>query len=176
MFVWYYGLYHCQLLVNPMHCSVGNVQVRAVVSLSPPGGQNKNISSTFPHFLVFCPILPQIFLSFFLILVFRVGGLPTRAGPGYATGPGCYSVLVYWFQPMHDGLVVSPHGWNGLTWLKSHNVTLDKIPNPKQRFIAKPRIPIFTNNCHSKTFFSERPEFQKLFTQKTQNLSYFLEK
>ena len=39
-----------------------------------PGGQDKNISSTFPHFPVFSLIYPQIFFIFFLIL----------ACPGYA--------------------------------------------------------------------------------------------
>ena len=55
---------------------------RAVASLSPPGGQDKSISSICPHFPVVYIIFPQIF---FLILVFRVGGSPTREGPGYAT-------------------------------------------------------------------------------------------
>ena len=50
----------------------------SVASLSPSGGQDKNISSTFPHF-------PQMFFIFFLILVSRVGYLPTSEGPGYAT-------------------------------------------------------------------------------------------
>ena len=54
----------------------------AVASLSLPGGQDKNISSIVPHFSAFALIFPQIF---FLILVFRVGGSPTREGPGYAT-------------------------------------------------------------------------------------------
>ena len=53
-----------------------------VANLSLPGGQDKMISSIFPHFPVASLIFPQVF---FLILVFRVGGLPTREGPGYAT-------------------------------------------------------------------------------------------
>ena len=59
---------------------------RAVASLSLPGGQDRNISSILPHFPVGSLIFPQIFFIFFLILVFRVGGSPTREGPGYATG------------------------------------------------------------------------------------------
>ena len=59
---------------------------RAVASLSLPVGQDKNISSIFPHFPVVSLIFPQNFFIFFLILVFRVGGSPTREGPGYATG------------------------------------------------------------------------------------------
>ena len=59
---------------------------RAVASLSLPGGQDRMISSIFPHFPVAFLIFPQFFFIFFLILVFRVGGSPTREGPGYATG------------------------------------------------------------------------------------------
>ena len=50
----------------------------AVASLSLPDGQDKNISSFSPGFSHF----PQICFIFFLILVFRVGGSPTREGPG----------------------------------------------------------------------------------------------
>ena len=50
--------------------------IRAVASLSLPGGQNKNISSILHHFPVFWLIFPQICFSFFLILVFRVGAHP----------------------------------------------------------------------------------------------------
>ena len=57
---------------------------RALASLSLPGGQDKNISSIFPHFPEGSFIFPQIFLIFFLILVVRVGGSPTWEGPGYA--------------------------------------------------------------------------------------------
>ena len=56
--------------------------IRAVASLSFLGGQDKNISSVFPHFpvvsLIFPQFFPGIFLHFFLVLVFRVGGWPTR--------------------------------------------------------------------------------------------------
>ena len=58
---------------------------RAVVSLSLPGGQDKKISSIYPHFPVVSLIFPQIFFIFFHILVFQVGGLPTREGSSYAT-------------------------------------------------------------------------------------------
>ena len=46
---------------------------RAVASLSLPGGQVKNVASTFLHFPVFSLIFFSIFLIFFLILVVRVG-------------------------------------------------------------------------------------------------------
>ena len=59
--------------------------IRAVASLSLLVGQDRNISSIFPNFPVVSLIFPQIFFIFFLILVFRVGGSPTRDGPGYAT-------------------------------------------------------------------------------------------
>ena len=58
---------------------------RAVASLSLPGGQDRMISSIFPHFPVASLIFPQFFFIFFLILGFRVGGSPTWEGPGYAT-------------------------------------------------------------------------------------------
>ena len=58
---------------------------RAVASLSLPGGQDKNISSIFPHFPEGYSIFPQIFFIFFLILTVGVGGLPAQEGPGYAT-------------------------------------------------------------------------------------------
>ena len=45
---------------------------RAVASLSLPGGQDRMISSIFPHFPVASLIFPQFFFIFFLILVFRV--------------------------------------------------------------------------------------------------------
>ena len=61
-------------------------EARTVASLSLPGGQDGNISSIFPHSLVGSLIFPQNFFIFFLILVFRVGGSPTRESPGYATG------------------------------------------------------------------------------------------
>ena len=61
------------------------MKYRAVASLSLPSGQDKNISSIFPHFPIVSLIFPQIFFIFFLILVFRVGDSPTREGPGYAT-------------------------------------------------------------------------------------------
>ena len=51
-----------------------------------PGWARKDISSMFPHFPVVSFVFSQIFFIFFLILIFRVGGSPTRKGPGYATG------------------------------------------------------------------------------------------
>ena len=58
---------------------------RAVASLSLPGEQDRNTLSIFPHhFPVDSLIFPQSLIIFFLILVFRVGGLPTgktRATP-----------------------------------------------------------------------------------------------
>ena len=55
----------------------------AVARLTLLGGQDKNISSIFPHFPVVSLIFPQIIFSFFLIfmiLVFRVGEpLPGKA-------------------------------------------------------------------------------------------------
>ena len=60
-----------------------NVFIRAVASLTVPGGQEFH----FPHFfLKFRSIFPQTLLIFFLILALRVGKSPTREGPGYATG------------------------------------------------------------------------------------------
>ena len=57
------------------------VVFRAVDSLSLPVGQDKNIPSIFPHFPVVSLIFPQNFFICFLILVFWVGGSPTREGP-----------------------------------------------------------------------------------------------
>ena len=68
------------------HYDIIYVRTRAVASLSLPGGQDTNMSSILPHFPVGSPIFPQFFFIFFLILVFCVGGSPTREGPGYATG------------------------------------------------------------------------------------------
>ena len=64
--------------MNPKFCLVITLNslhliTRAVVSLSLPDGQDKNISSIFPHFPVVSLIFPWIFFIFFLILVFRVG-------------------------------------------------------------------------------------------------------
>ena len=60
-------------------------KIRGVVALSTPGGQESNISSIFPHSPRFSLIFPQLFSIFFLNLGLRVGGSPTREGPGYAT-------------------------------------------------------------------------------------------
>ena len=51
---------------------------RAVASLSLPDGEDKDISSIFPHFPVCSLIFPQSFFNF-------VPGSPTREGPGYVT-------------------------------------------------------------------------------------------
>ena len=50
------------------------------------GGQKKNISSIFPRISLFLKVFPQFLFIFFRILVVRVGSLPTREGPGYASG------------------------------------------------------------------------------------------
>ena len=64
---------------------LGCLLFRAVASLTVPGGQEFH----FPHFLLkfrsIYLVFPQTLLIFFLILVLRVGGSPTREGPGYAT-------------------------------------------------------------------------------------------
>ena len=58
---------------------------RTVASLTVPWAR-----IPFPHsFLKFWSIIlkfPQFVLIFFLILALRLGGSPTRKGPGYATG------------------------------------------------------------------------------------------
>ena len=92
---------HAYVLSLLAHCLPPPIQnrlpaLRAVASLSPPGGQDKIISSIFPHFLVFSLIFPQSFFIFFLVLIFRASGLPTRKGPGYATGSPA------WFSGLFD--------------------------------------------------------------------------
>ena len=57
----------------------GLFQIRAVDSLTVPGGQELH----FPNF--FLKFRSISLLIFFLILAFRVGDSPTREGPGYAT-------------------------------------------------------------------------------------------
>ena len=51
-----------------------------------PGWARVPLSSFFLKFRSVFPIFPQTLLIFFLILALRVGELPTREGPGYATG------------------------------------------------------------------------------------------
>ena len=64
------------------------VQIRAIARLTVPGGQEFH----FPHFSSkFRSIFPQNLLTFFLILALRVGELPTREGPGYATAANRFS-------------------------------------------------------------------------------------
>ena len=55
---------------------------RAVASLTVPGGQEFH----FPQISINFSYFPQTFLIFFLILALLVDDLPTRKGPGYATG------------------------------------------------------------------------------------------
>ena len=92
-------------MVQKDHCNVWNnstltLLTRVVASLSLPGGQDRNISSIFPHFHVVSLIFPQFIFIFFLILVFRVGKSPTRKGPGYATVVNLklflYSFVQWW--------------------------------------------------------------------------------
>ena len=78
---------------------------RAVASLSLSGGQDKKISSIFPHFPVVSLIFPHMFLIFFFILVFRVGGSHTREGPCYAT----VSILQF---PLKTTIVIDFVYWN----------------------------------------------------------------
>ena len=59
---------------------------RAVASLTVLGGQELHFPHFFLKFWSIYLIFPQTLLIFFLILVLRVGGSPTREGPGYATG------------------------------------------------------------------------------------------
>ena len=69
-------------------------RARAVASLTVPGGQEFH----FPHFFLKFGssflTFPQIFLIFFLILTLRVGKLPTREGPGYATASSRWILFV----------------------------------------------------------------------------------
>ena len=60
---------------------------RDVASLSLPGGQDKNISSIFPHF----PEGSFIFLKFSSFSS-SFWSSPTREGPGYATVDPFYSL------------------------------------------------------------------------------------
>ena len=60
---------------------------RGVASLTFPGGQEFHIPQVFPQILINFSYFPQTLLIFFLILVLRVGELPTRGGPGYTTVP-----------------------------------------------------------------------------------------
>ena len=60
--------------------------LRAVASLTVPGGQEFHFPHFFLKFQSIFLIFPQTLLIFFLILALRVGDSPTREGPGYATG------------------------------------------------------------------------------------------
>ena len=61
-------------------------KLRAVASLTVPGGQENHFPHFFLKFRSIFLIFPQTLLIFFLILTLRVGKSPTREGPGYATG------------------------------------------------------------------------------------------
>ena len=61
----------CSLTILLFLSSNVRTTPRAVASLSLPGGQDRMISSIFPHFPVASLIFPQFFFIFFLILVFR---------------------------------------------------------------------------------------------------------
>ena len=62
------------------------VDVRAVASLTVPGGQEFHFPHFFLKFRSFVLIFPQTLLIFFLNLAPRVGDSSTRKGSGYATG------------------------------------------------------------------------------------------
>ena len=76
--VWWVPKNYLKYLLN-------DLRIRAVTSLSLPGGQDKNISSSVPHFPLFSHIFPQFCFIFFLNLAFRVGESTTWEGPGYTT-------------------------------------------------------------------------------------------
>ena len=59
--------------------------LRAVASLTVPGGQEFHFPYFFLKFQLIFLIFPQTLLIFFLIFALRVGESPTREGPGYAT-------------------------------------------------------------------------------------------
>ena len=74
-----------QSLINSAQSQRTPKILSGVARLSTPGGQESNISSIFPHSPRFSLNFPQFFFIFFLNLRLRVGGPPTREGPGYAT-------------------------------------------------------------------------------------------
>ena len=78
--------------------------IRAVASLTVPGGQEFH----FPHFfLKFQSIFPQTLLIFFLILALRLGDSPTREGPGYATA--YYTGLLYNYDKFMSIFCICKH-------------------------------------------------------------------
>ena len=83
---------------------------RAVASLTVLGGQEFHFPHFFLKFWSIYLIFPQTLLIFFLILVLRVGGSPTREGPGYAT----------------DDEQVPP--FNVLDWLLKDVFSIQKVP------------------------------------------------
>ena len=66
----------------------------AVASLLLLDEQDKNISSIYPVFSCSFSYFPQVFFISFLILVFRVGGSPTREGTGYPTVFPRFSIII----------------------------------------------------------------------------------
>ena len=83
--------------VCALHCCsviwIVDAPPRGVARLSTPGGLESNISSISPHAPRFSLIFPQFFFIFFLNLELRVGGPPTREGPGYASGTSWFTGL-----------------------------------------------------------------------------------
>ena len=79
MYVWFA---HQALVTWLMQCAY----IRAVASLTVPGGHELHFPNFFLKFRSVLLIFPQTLLIFFLILVLRVGDSPTWEGPGYATG------------------------------------------------------------------------------------------
>ena len=67
------------------HLCCASYNIRAVASITVPGGQEFHFPHFFLKFWLIFLTFPQNFLIFFLILALRVGNSPTREGPGYAT-------------------------------------------------------------------------------------------
>ena len=73
------------------------MSIRAVDSLTFPGGQGFHFPHFFLKFQLIFLIFPQTLLIFFLILALRVGDSPTREGPGYATDVNLF-LFYLWLQ------------------------------------------------------------------------------
>ena len=96
--------------------------LRAVASLTVPGGQEFHFPHFFPKFWSFFSYFPQISLIFFLILALRVGDFPTREGPGYATG---YSDIFYGINSIDSmGCCTPEHSITTITWWLPCSTTL----------------------------------------------------
>ena len=77
---------NCQFIDRSVRAPIYHYfRVRAVASLTVPGGQNFHFPHFSSHFDKFDLFFPQNFLIFFLTLALRVGDSPTRDGSGYAT-------------------------------------------------------------------------------------------